>query len=286
MGTVLIMKSYIFLSLCYLFSTVLQSAEFHSLLIAVRDNNTREIRKALKAGADINGLTRKGFAPIHRAAILGNYEALRELINLDADIFARSFEGATILHLIARANHAEILSKLLKSGLFVNYINAIDDHGRTALHYAVSQDSYESVLVLLVHRARVNKLDNLNLAPLHLAARHDSARTARLLLQYDANPDIQTVMNNSPLHLAAYNNSADVARILLEFDASVNKQNWYANTPLHIASERNYLKIIEILIYYNASFVSKDFYGKTPVDYANLKTAETMHDMRMKITRK
>ena len=56
------------------------------LHLASTNNSTKVIDLLVKYGSDVNARDRDGFTPLHMAAIYGNIEAVKKLIDLEADV--------------------------------------------------------------------------------------------------------------------------------------------------------------------------------------------------------
>ena len=72
----------------------------------------------------------------------------------------------------------ELVEYAIKNGADVN---AKDNYGRTALHWASRDDHLEIVKILLAHGADVNAKDNDGWTALHLASRDDHLEISKLL---------------------------------------------------------------------------------------------------------
>lgn len=152
------------------------------------------------------------------------------------------------LHVAAAGGDVLTVCTLLDEGIDVN---AMDDHGLTALHRAVWVGHQGMVRVLIESGADINakrvvgEVGNA-WAPLHLAAVNDRVECARLLLEAGADPDPKDEYGQTPLFLAAgqENNheaeraelaAPDVARLLIEHGASIRgtniNQNWTGVDP-------------------------------------------------------
>ncbi|XP_062501045.1 uncharacterized protein LOC134178228 [Corticium candelabrum] len=83
---------------------------------AVIQNDMVEARRALQAGAFVNGLDREGLGAIHQAIYENNFDVLRLLVRHGADVRLRDSEGWTPLHTTAQTGNCEIARFLLKQG--------------------------------------------------------------------------------------------------------------------------------------------------------------------------
>ena len=72
-------------------------------------NHTDALKELLDMGADIDGVNLTGFTPIHHAAENGSMDAARLLIEAGADIDLASYDGETPLQRAKKEGHQEIV---------------------------------------------------------------------------------------------------------------------------------------------------------------------------------
>ena len=87
-----------------------------------------------------------GLTPLMRAALQGQREIVRELLNLGVDIHARNDDGNTALWLACVSRDADIVRDLIATGIELDNRN---DAGSTALMYTASSDRPELLELLL-----------------------------------------------------------------------------------------------------------------------------------------
>ena len=99
-------------------------------------------------------------------------------------------------------NNTKLHDAAPKPSLY-EYINAVNNNGQTALHYASQGGHIKTVEFLVSMRANVDKKDNNGQTPLHLATQEGHIKVVEFLMSLGAN--IHAVNNNgqTPLHLAA-----------------------------------------------------------------------------------
>lgn len=93
---------------------------------------------------------------MHMAAMAGELETIRKLINRGARINITNKFGQTPLHLAAMDNHSAVVRLLLQAGADVG---AQDNEGRTPLHYAAGNGSVASAEALLYFGACPHRQD-------------------------------------------------------------------------------------------------------------------------------
>jgi ankyrin repeat protein len=97
--------------------------------------------------------------------------------------------GRTNLHKAALVGDAERVKELLKKGANPNIKN---EKGRTPLHAAAYKGHVEVARLLLEHGADPNTQDKDGNTPLHWAAYKGHVDVARLLLEHGADPNIES----------------------------------------------------------------------------------------------
>jgi hypothetical protein len=119
----------------------------HSLLhIAVARGNSNEIEKLVQEGFDINSLAADGLGTLHWSTADDSGEAMKKLLELDANPNLPSSQGATPIMNAVQSNKIDHFNLLLQSGALVN---ARDNRGFTALHRAAEMGHTKFVEILL-----------------------------------------------------------------------------------------------------------------------------------------
>jgi len=127
-------------------------------------------------------------------------------------------------------------------------INNVDEHQRTALQAACSQDCLSIVKILLEKGADVAVATNDGLTPLHIASSNGHTEAVKALLEKGA--DITVTGNNgsSPLYLASSNGHVEVVKVLLEEGADAALVNKDGFTPQYIATCGGYVEVVKVLL--------------------------------------
>lgn len=163
----------------------------------------------------LTGATGSPDAPVAEAAMQGDADAVRALIESGADVDAALGDGMTALHWSAERGDSEIAALLLNAGAEV-----------------------ESTTRLGAYR------------PLHLAAKGGHTPVVQALLQAGATPKAGTTTGDvTPLHLAAASGSASSVATLIKGGADVDRgETAWGQTPLMFAAAAGRVEAIHALL--------------------------------------
>lgn len=129
------------------------------------------VKCLVKHGANINSVSDTGSTPVRSACYMTHIEIVKFLIESGADIFRANHSGGTCL--INSVQSIQLCRLLLSYGVEVN---AYDIQGETALHYAIQERNFGTVVLLIDYGADVtikskHGNDALQLACLKMATR-------------------------------------------------------------------------------------------------------------------
>ncbi|GFR46743.1 hypothetical protein Agub_g8366 [Astrephomene gubernaculifera] len=212
------------------------------ILGLARDNMAEDIRSLVKeSGIPVNMTNEFGQAALHVAALWGNLEAVKALIELGADVNITNSRGSTPLHFAASAKrHARaVCQALMDAGADTE---AVDVMGRQPYEMA----NEEEVRALLGGPdARI----------FQFASKGDAAGL-RALLQAAGGEDKEPVSLRvvdsegcTPLNLAIAAESLETVQVILDHDpAMISYPDMSGNTPLHAAVEAGDLHVLRHLL--------------------------------------
>ncbi|MBA3237143.1 MAG: ankyrin repeat domain-containing protein [Parachlamydiaceae bacterium] len=136
----------------------------------------------------------------------------------EASTVCKNHQGQTILHLAAQYASTKFLTSILNQS---DDVDVVDNHGRTALFYAIKGNKEDNLKLLIQKKANLNHYDHKRFTPLLYACKHQSILGARTLLEGGANPDlIGTKAQVAPLFLAIENESDSMALTLIVHGAN------------------------------------------------------------------
>ncbi|XP_067908369.1 dynein axonemal heavy chain 12 [Heterodontus francisci] len=197
------------------------------LFEAVTVANSECLELLLEYGADANVPKNSGHLPIHRASYRGYDQAVKQLIPV-TDYSAIKNSGISPVHSAAAGGHPECLKLLLQSQFDVNFMlsprlrGSYDDHRKSALYFAVSNNDVCSARLLLEAGALPNQ-DPINC--LQLALRLGNYELMNLLLRHGANVNYYCRVNTThfPSALQYALNDEVVLRMLFSYGYDIHR---------------------------------------------------------------
>jgi ankyrin repeat protein len=168
---------------------------------------------------------------------------LKHIKKLSAAEFAAHWEGVLIL----AAKKGDIY-KVRSLPDLKRFANCKDHLNNTPLHYAVANYHNIKMLKLLLDRnADINAQNNRGKTALHWAATSTRPRTVLALLRAGADVDPQDLDQETPLHKAARFNRVDAAKALIVHGADVHARDKDGDTPVADAKSKGYPKMESLL---------------------------------------
>jgi ankyrin repeat protein len=217
---------------------------------AADQEDLAEVKRLIRAGADVKAANRYGVTPLSLACTSGNAAVVASLLKAGADPNTLLPGGETVLMTAARTGKAEVVKALLARGADVHASEK--SYRQTALMWAAAEGHVAAVETLLEAGADIRARSRTGFTPLLFAVREGRTDVVRALLTAgaDANEQQQNssqrpggvtgppAAGTSALALAVVNGHFELAAVLLDAGADPNAAvpGW---TALHaIASVR------------------------------------------------
>lgn len=233
---------------------------FSQVALYIRQGNWQAARSLINQhDYGVNIFDSDGNAPLHVAIMNGHVDAVRDLLNFNANPNLMNEGGETPLTLtVIYSNNSQRTREILKLLLNIRRIdlNFPNEEGERAIHIVAYNGKVDLVRILIDRGASLNFLDhNDNNALHHATMNYSSPRTeetVEFLLSRGVNPDARNMQGNTALHNAADSGRTNLIKSLLRMMADENIQNGDGNTPLHIAAMNGNIEVVRLFVYYGA----------------------------------
>ena len=226
---------------------------YTALLAAASQGHELTVRCLLKARANVNARSAKGFTALHKAAAFASEALFGALLARGPSLEARTNEGSTALIIAAKNDNPLGVEILLDAGAD---LEGQDERKRTALSWAVIEKAANAMRTLLSRGASSG-------LPLYLACLRGLLPAVKSLLEAGANPNANCDESGTCLITAAQHGYNEVLILLLEYRASLEARSSRSLTALFTAAICSHLETVEILLNAGANIDSKDSYGAT-----------------------
>lgn len=217
------------------------------LLQASSEGILREVRTALKYGADLNARDKSGRTPLMLAVINNRYDIVKDLVSKGADLKAVTNEGDRTAFL-----WAVFMGNLKITNFFVSQdidINEVNRRGDTPLIVAAYMGHSEILQLLLAEGADVNhQTTNKKFTALHFACFRGHKHIVEILLENNCRIETKDSDGRTPLLLAALQGNMDMMSLLIEKGATLDIQDNEGYTPLLTCIKMLHFSCVEELI--------------------------------------
>ena len=206
--------------------------------------------------------------PLHYACEYGHLPIVEYLISKGANIELNNENGEYPIHIASKGGHFSIVQYLIEKQ------NAVKDKKgrweRTPLHYACWKNHLEIFSYLICQGANINAKDEDGNHAIHYAAIGDGLAIIKYLIEYkNIDKDIKGYDEKTPLHYACEKGYDRIANYLISKGANIEAKDKNEDSVIHYASKGGLLSIVQYII--ENEHIDKDIKGcdeRTPLHYA------------------
>ncbi len=216
-----------------------------ALLFAAMRGDVEAVRALLNSGADVNVKHEDGWSGLMLAAVNGYSPVVEALLDKGANVDAKEdFMGQTALIWAVKGGYTSVVNVLLKAGANVN---ARDKFGGTALTRAASSGQTEIVKTLLEAGADINAREYDGDTASIEATAESHLEIIQALLKAGANVNDKDLDGRTLLMIAAMTGAEKAVKLLLDAGADINAQDNFGSTALKQATTLERKSIVQLL---------------------------------------
>jgi hypothetical protein len=171
-------------------------------------------------------------------------KVMKALVELGANVEAKTAGGRTPLHVAAVSGQVESIKLLVQLG--VNK-EANDDDGWTALHHAACSGHVEAIKVLVQLGVNKEAKTANGATPLHQAGFNGNVEAIKLLVQLGVDKEAKDVHGWTPLHYAAVKEQVEAIKALVDLGVQVDAQAANRETPLQLSVRLGHHQAAQLL---------------------------------------
>lgn len=186
-----------------------------ALMLAAGAGHVDLLQKLLAARANVNFANDRGGTALMYAATGGDPDSVELLLSHGASVNVKAANGWTAVTLASAKGYENIVKRLLNAG---SDVNVADIYGLTPLMRAVSGQKLEVVRILLDQKSlRINAKDDQGETALHYAAASGSKEISRLLLTRGADANARDSADRTPAKVALLEGHPEIAEFIEKF---------------------------------------------------------------------
>ncbi|XP_015768943.1 PREDICTED: ankyrin-1-like [Acropora digitifera] len=227
------------------------------------------IELVLNDSIDVNVATTRNITPLLWASTAASSLSIKTLIDLGADVNARTFQESTFgfssdtaLRSAIHGNNANVVKVLLTNKADANIA---DLQGNTLLHSSTSKGFFSISQLLIDSGCRMNVRNRVGETPVHSTVRGKNVAYVKRLLSNNADANIQDSYGNTPLHISTREGLCDISQLLVDSGSKINVRNNDGETLLHSSVRGKSVADVKLLLGNIADANIQDNQGNTPL---------------------
>jgi len=233
--------------------SIFNQAPIHKVIESIKDDKYKVLRKMIDMGADPNIQDSNGWTALHYSAELGDFQAVKILLDSKAKIDCYSNNKKTPLHFAASHNFSEIVKYILEKA---------------------SESSFNFNYSVTVKNVEFNKTSNNNqktLRPpnsINSVSTNINSKSAQNF--YSTRTNNNNNNNNSNINNSITTNNINnkSSLILDKSDLIYNKKDSNGCTALHLAAKHGAVESLAILLAFGCDLYAEDFRKWNIMHYA------------------
>lgn len=241
--------------------SIFSQAPIHKVIESTKDDKYKVLKKMLDMGADPNIQDSNGWSALHYSAELGDFEAVKILLNSKAKIDCYSNNKKTPLHFAASHNFADIVKYILEKasensfGFTFNPIAKKNDFNKTLNNKDLNK--------LEENNKNLNPPNSKNTISTNINSK--SAQNFYSTRSNNININNNSLINNS---IITNNTNKNQNLVINKNDLIYNKKDSNGCTPLHLAAKHGATESLAILLVFGSDLYAEDFRKWNIMHYA------------------
>ncbi|KAI8815324.1 hypothetical protein BJ742DRAFT_12257 [Cladochytrium replicatum] len=199
------------------------------------------------------------------SAVGGSVASVRLLCDKGINLDATDEFGSTALHYAAQQDFASCVYVLTRKGAPVNVGDSLK---RTPLMWGAIEGRFESITILLNAKADIDAPDLHGSTALHASAYGGYSQCCSHLIRSGANISAMDKRGHTPIFRAIVGGWLEPTIALLVEGCEVNLADMDGRHPLHWAASAGFLEHVKVLINFGAEINAPDNKGTTPIHEA------------------
>jgi serine/threonine-protein phosphatase 6 regulatory ankyrin repeat subunit B len=249
------------------------------LFDAIESGDVKEIKRLIKAGADLDEINGQGISALMAAIISGDEAVIDALLKADADVTFAMPDGKSALFLAIASGNAGAVKSLLKAGAQLDEVyevehNGVEVGGCSPLYVASFLGQIDICRLLLKEGADKDACNDGGFNPLMAAIQGGHEDIVSLLLKSgaDVDPAVYSIIDHpsfsrvsTPLYIATQKEDLAVIKQLINAKADVNAQAGNGWTPLKSAAHAGNEDLVKLFLKVGADVNIADETNYTPL---------------------
>lgn len=190
-------------------------------------NKLEVVRALVEHGAEINSPSDTDSTPVRSACYMTNVSVIKYLVHNGADIHKPNCNGGTCL--INAVQDAELCKFLISQGASVN---AVDNSGNIALHYAIREGMVDTVKLLLQHNSDYKVKNDWGDDALQTAALRGSQNIVEIILDMTPQTTADAIRAYELLGTNFVDEKNDMVAALTVWKKAMSLRYLYAREPI------------------------------------------------------